>query len=275
MRDPGSVWAPLPEAGAPDGYVKTQFIVHSTGSTSTARQIRDNYFAREDVVVESTFIVGKSAADPTLQIMDSSDNADANVAANQRGISVETVGTGNEPFTDWQVQELIRLGRWAAARHPIEKRIIPREPDSGFGWHVMFGAPGPWTTVRGKVCPGDLRIQQLKSTIFPAIFQEDDLTDTQAKQLAYLYELFSTPYSSAVPGSTDVKMLLRDFIRTIEKQATGLKNTDVPALARRVDALTLDVATLTAETRSGNSGPIDLTALADLVVDRLSARLVN
>lgn len=178
-RDPGSTWKPLPEAGAPDGHTKTQFIVHSTGTMGSAAA-NWNYFARGDVVVESTFIIGLTAADPTLQIMDSTDLADANGSANRRGISVEVVGDGVGPYTAWQIGELIRIGRWAAATHPIERRIIPSEAASGFGWHVMFGAPGPWTSVRGKVCPGNARVEQLKSTVFPAIFgasatQEDDM----------------------------------------------------------------------------------------------------
>jgi hypothetical protein len=186
-RDSGSVWKPLPEAGAPDGYTKTQMIYHSTGTRGSAAG-NWNYFFRADVLVESTFIVGYSPSDPTLQIMDSTDRADANGRANQRGISVETVGTGDEPFTDWQVQELIRLGLWARKTHGILPRIIPSEPEGGFGWHVMFGAPGPWTSSPGKVCPGAVRIQQLKTVIFPAIFAgtfpvEDDMTPDQARVL--------------------------------------------------------------------------------------------
>jgi hypothetical protein len=190
-RDPGSLWRPLPEAGAPDGYTKTQMIYHSTGTRGSAAG-NWAYFARGDVLVESTFIVGYGPSDPTLQVMDSTDRADANGRANQRGISVETVGTGDEPFTDWQVRELIRLGRWARETHGILPRIIPSEPEGGFGWHVMFGAPGPWTSVPGKVCPGGRRIGQLKTVIFPAVFagaapQEDPfmaaLTEAEQREL--------------------------------------------------------------------------------------------
>lgn len=189
-RDPGSIWKPLPEAGAPDGHTKTQFIVHSTGTMASAAA-NWNYFLRPDVVVESTFIVGWGPEDPTLQIMDSTDNADANGSANRRGISVEVVGDGVGGYNDWQIRELVRLGSWAKAAHGIPPRIIRTEPDPGFGWHVMFGAPGPWTSVRGKVCPGARRIQQLKDTVFPAIFSgansmEDDmpLTNEDVQRVA-------------------------------------------------------------------------------------------
>lgn len=181
-RDPGSVWKPLPEAGAPDGHTKTQFIVHSTGTLASAAN-NWAYFARESVAEESTFIIGLTPADPTLQIMDSTDAADANTTANKRAISVEVVGDGVGPFTDWQLAELVRIGRWAAATHPIERRVIPAHDQSGFGWHVMFGAPGPWTTVKGKVCPGNARVAQLQTIVFPAIFapEEENVLDTFVK----------------------------------------------------------------------------------------------
>lgn len=168
-RDPGSRWAGLPEAGAPDGRPKTQFIVHSTGTLASAAN-NAAYFGRYDIEVESTFIIGQTPDDPTLQLMDSTDRADANGSANGRAVSVEVVGRAGDPFTPHQRSELIRIGRWAADEHPIELRVIPSEAASGFGWHVMFGAPGPWTSVVGKECPGGRRIHELKHEIFPAIF---------------------------------------------------------------------------------------------------------
>lgn len=167
-RDPGSQWHPLAEWTTQGSYPKDKFIVHSTGDDGSALAVY-NYFNRPEVVVESTFIVGKTPADPTLQLLDSSAAADANILANQSGISVECVGTGDEQFTDWQVSELIRLGKWARQVHNIPPQQIPTQSGAGFGWHVMFGAPGPWTSV-AKVCPGALRIEQLRTVVFPAIY---------------------------------------------------------------------------------------------------------
>lgn len=168
-RDPGSLWSPLLEWSDQTSYVKDKLIIHSTGDRGSALAIY-NYFNRPDIVVESTFVVGRGPEDPTRQLLDSAAKADANVAANRSGISVEVVGTGDDPYTDWQVSELIRLGRWARAAHGIKPQIIPNADGAGFGWHVMFGAPGPWTDVKGKVCPGNRRIDALRSTIFPAVF---------------------------------------------------------------------------------------------------------
>jgi len=167
-RDPGSQWMPLVEWNDQGSFIKDKFIVHSTGDRATAAQIYA-YFNRPEVVVESTFIVGLTPADPTLQILDSSAMADANLSANRSGISVEVVGAADDEYTDWQKSELIRLGRWAHAAHGIPHQVVPAAIGAGYGWHVMFGAPGPWTPV-AKVCPGDKRIAVLKKEIFPAIF---------------------------------------------------------------------------------------------------------
>lgn len=215
-RDPGSIWKPLPEAGAPDGHTKTQFIVHSTGTLATAAA-NWNYFNRADVVVESTFIVGWGPDDPTLQIMDSTDNADANGSANRRGISVEVVGDGVGGYNAWQVKELIRLGIWARRVHGITPRIIPTEPAGGYGWHVMFGAPGPWTTVRGKVCPGNRRIQQLKDTVFPAIFAGTPVED----DMPSMDEFLNYP---AYVGGPSISQYFKDLhhrTRDVVRSSTG------------------------------------------------------
>lgn len=246
-RDPGSLWRPLPEAGAPDGLTKTQFIVHSTGTMASAAANR-NYFAGGNVAVESTFIVGLSPSDPTLQVMDSTDRADANGSANGRGISVEVVGDGVGPYTDWQIRELIRLGKWARKTHGILPRVIPSEAAGGFGWHVMFGAPGPWTSVRGKVCPGKRRIEQLKSTVFPAIFANSHPTEEFLMALSHDEQVevrntlrfiadqlggpgwrqgkWGWPDWRLPNGSTsdDVTLTLLDYVRSIDRQVNSKAN---------------------------------------------------
>lgn len=174
------MWSPLPESGQQGTHVKTQFIVHSTGDNGTAEAVY-RYFARPDVVVESTFIVGLGPADPTRQILDSAEVADANLTANERAISVEVVGSEHDDYTDWQKSEIIRLARWALTQHPIEPRVCPAPDQSGFGWHVMFGSPGPWTPV-AKSCPGDLRIQRLQAEVFPAIFAPDNPTPSPVRE---------------------------------------------------------------------------------------------
>jgi hypothetical protein len=228
-RDPGSTWAPLSEAGAPDGMVKDKFIVHSTGDNGTAAATR-RYFELASTVTESTFIIGwgPERNDPTLQIMDSTDIADANVGANRSGISVEVVGDGKSGYTPWQRSELVRLARWARTTHPgILPRICPSPTAPGFGWHVMFGAPGPWAAV-AKSCPGGPRIVELKSDIFPAIFtgadvQEDDMTPEQDKILRGISDKLGGLQYFIQPSAAGSQGELMERVRSVDANLAAVK----------------------------------------------------
>lgn len=165
LRMPEAEWAPIPEHGDVSRHVKTKLIFHSTGTKASAQANR-RYFAGGAVKVESTFIVNYDGS--ILQILEADERADANGSANDEGISVEVVGTGDEPYTPAQVAACIAIARWACANHPIARRQIPSVNASGIGWHVMFGAPGPWTSVAGKVCPGRQRVAQVRDVIIPA-----------------------------------------------------------------------------------------------------------
>lgn len=195
-RDPGSLWSPLKEADTQGSYPKTQFIVHSTGDRlGAAATFRYFNGATEN---ESTFIVGASPEDPTLQLLDSSARADANVAANRSAIAVEVVGQAGDDYTDWQTAEIIRLGLWARSEHPgILPRVIPSPTEAGYGWHVMFGAPGPWTD-RAKECPGRLRIARLQTGILPAIFADPSPDQPTTAEDEDVFKLYTVKGQQAV-----------------------------------------------------------------------------
>jgi hypothetical protein len=165
-RFPDATWAPLSESGEHGRFVKTQLIFHSTGTRASAAANR-RYFDQAGVKVESTLIVDYDGG--CLQIMEAYERADANTTASKRAISVEVVGEAHEPFTPAQLATCIAIAHWACEEHPIERRQCPGHDASGIGWHVMFGAPGPWTNVRGKTCPGSKRIAQVRDLIIPAV----------------------------------------------------------------------------------------------------------
>ena len=162
----GAEWRPLPEAGNPDGYRKIQLIYHSiVGSAEGAY----GYFLNQ-TLLESTFIVKKSGA--TIQLMDSTDRADANSSANRSAISVKTEDNGRpdtDPWTPAQVDELVRIGIWACRTHPIPAVRCPHPHQRGIGFHAMHGAPSPRTSVRGKTCPGLIRQVQFDREVLPRI----------------------------------------------------------------------------------------------------------
>lgn len=105
------------------------------------------------------------------QYIDTEVRADANGEANSFAISVETASTvqASEPWTDQQVSAIVDFLDWCCREHTIPRRIMAHKNDAGIGWHVMFGAPGPWTKARGKVCPGKARIAQIHNEIMPRL----------------------------------------------------------------------------------------------------------
>lgn len=179
-RMPGAEWRPLPEAGAPDGYVKSQLIFHSiVGSAEGAY----GYFLNH-TTLESTFIVKLGGG--IIQCMDSTDRADANGDANRSAISVETEDNRNPdafPWTEKQMDALVDIGVWACNTHPIPPRRIPSPREGGIGYHVMFGAPGPWTGVRGKTCPGIVRVSQFNRIVLPRIIAAVTGQQTEEKPM--------------------------------------------------------------------------------------------
>jgi len=104
------------------------------------------------------------------QYVDTNVRADANLKANGFAISVETESSpaATERWTPEQAAALVALGDWAAREHGIPRVQIPTWNGAGFGWHIMFGAPGPWTPV-AKSCPGPARVPQARDEIIPAI----------------------------------------------------------------------------------------------------------
>lgn len=127
--------------------------------------------------------------------------ADANFDGNHRCISIETADRGETfptwtgsdvpAWTDAQLDVIVALVRWLCDTFDIPKQLIPdaRPGRRGIGYHRM-GVPhstgdpnapgGPWhgpgaelwthpVDGRGKVCPGDRRIAQLKEIVIPRV----------------------------------------------------------------------------------------------------------
>lgn len=167
-RYPRATWRPLPEADTQPTMTPTQLISHSiVGSAGSAF----NYFY-SGTNLESHFILPKSGA--PWQLIDTGHTADANLTANVRAISCETEDNGHpdtDPWTDSQLEELALLHVWAVGEHHLPARICPSPDVGGFGYHTIFGAPGPWTNVSGKTCPGAIRIKQWREVLIPDVLR--------------------------------------------------------------------------------------------------------
>jgi hypothetical protein len=112
---------------------------------------------------------------PIEQYRDTRYEADANYRGNSFMVdgvlcglaSIETQGRCDG--TGWNAKQLYdikRLLKWLSVTHGFPLRRIPAWNGSGVGYHVMFGAPGPWTPV-AKECPCKERIAQYENVIVP------------------------------------------------------------------------------------------------------------
>lgn len=178
----------LPENDRQARIVPVSAIWHSAVDAPGPTSLY-GYFARADVGLESHFFI---KLDGTIeQYMDTHVRADANFRANSffrdvggryvrcGAVSVETEDDGNPDQRVWtpaQVESSIRLGRWIRDEHRIPAVLCPTWDGNGFGYHTLF--PNDWTNVRGKTCPGRIRIPQFKNIILPGIAgntEEDDM----------------------------------------------------------------------------------------------------
>lgn len=143
--------------------------------------IESHWYIRFDGVIE--------------QYRDTRFEADANFEGNSfmRGgklcglLSVETEGLAAGKWTDDQMVSLKWLMRQIHEREKVPLQVCPGPFDPGFGYHIMFGTPGPWTP-SVKSCPGPERIQQFKTELVPwlkagAPIEEDDMSADDVKAI--------------------------------------------------------------------------------------------
>lgn len=192
-RYPGAIWDPLPENETQGVISPTQFIIHTAVDAPGPSNI-PGYFARGDVSVESQFYIYMNGA--VVQMMDTNRRADANRFANVRAISVEMEDEGdpeNVPFSPAQITSLVKLILWVHQEHGVPLELCESWDSPGLGWHSMWGfadpinqtgiKDNPWSTSRGKTCPGKTRIRQIVDVILPALKEEPAMKfeDAQAQ----------------------------------------------------------------------------------------------
>jgi hypothetical protein len=157
-----------PESDTQPAIRPTQFILHSIAAPWTARRMYE-YWA-QSTNLDSHFGLGYQG--DLGQYIGTETRADANYLANRRpdgtgAVSIETASNleHTDPWTDAQLEALIRLGVWLHQRHDIPLRICRTHDDPGYGYHRLHSA---WA-VSGTACPGDARVRQFKDVVFPEI----------------------------------------------------------------------------------------------------------
>jgi hypothetical protein len=207
----------LPEWNRQPRITPTTIIDHSIVGSALGAW----YYFRDQTGIESHFIVrgapSGSADGRIWQLMDTGRRADANLDANAFAISIETEDNGDPDHFPWSRRQLESL-RWLHAKlravHPtIPRRRCPSPRGGGLGYHSMWGAPSPWTPVRGKTCPGrPVRVGQWNNTLLPAFLgaQEDDVLNNDDKewihsQLQHFGMLMAAGRTGTVFNSTDLR----------------------------------------------------------------------
>lgn len=268
---PGAVKMELqPESDSQPAIRPTQFIVHSIIAPWTAKRVYE--FWRDSTNLESHFGLGYEG--DLGQFIGTETRADANAGANRRAdgtgaVSIETASNlqGSDPWTDPQVEALIRLGVWLHQQHGIPLRVCRTHDDPGFGYHSLFSQ---WST-SGTACPGKARIEQFKTVVFPGIVaratgtpEENDmaLTDADVKKVWYGDHIPAVPPPYNNPDWSDGNQTWTAKYALSTAVAAGRET------LARVKAIEEKVASL-------EVGGVDLDALADKVADKLAARLAE
>lgn len=163
---PAAVTRLIPEAHTQPTITPRAVIVHSQAGRGSLYGWWLNPASKG---LECHFWVSESGK--VEQYVPTTVRADAQGAANAFAISIETESSvqATERWTAAQAAALVDLIDWCCRVHLIPRRQMSTPVDSGLGWHVMFGAPGPWTRARGKTCPGPARIPQFRDEIIPLV----------------------------------------------------------------------------------------------------------
>lgn len=153
----------LPESKSQPGIVARAVILHSAAGRGSLHQ-----FFLKSSNLESHFWVAEDGR--IEQYIDTAVRADANLKANSFAVSIETESSpqATERWGPAQAAAIVKLLGWICDEHRIPKRLVPSWDGSGIGYHIQFGAPGPWTPVN-KSCPGPARIEQARNEIIPTV----------------------------------------------------------------------------------------------------------
>jgi hypothetical protein len=210
-----------PESDQQPAIRPTQFIVHSIAAPWTAQRTYEYW--RDSTNLESHFGLGYDGS--AAQFIGTQTRADANAAANLRpdgtgAVSLESASNlqASDPWTDEQVETLVRIGVWMHQEHGIPLRICRTWDDPGFGYHRMF----PQWNPSGHSCPGDARAKQFHAVVFPRIVARAKGQSQEDEEIMpdYVNLGLAKPYSLR-PGAWDSIEYTQEWVDTAGDHAPG------------------------------------------------------
>jgi hypothetical protein len=208
-----------PESDNQPAIRPTQVIVHSIVAPWTPQRTYEYW--RDSTNLESHFGVGYDGS--LGQFIGTQTRADANAGANLRpdgtgAVSAETASntSASDPWTDEQLDVLVRLGVWLHREHGIPLRICRSHSDPGFGYHTLFPE---WST-SGTSCPGAARIKQFREVLFPRIVAAaSGQTQEEDEMPEYVNLGLAKPFTLK-PGAWDSVEWTREWSDTAGDHAT-------------------------------------------------------
>lgn len=223
------------------------------------------YFNGNSGGVESHFYI---RYDGTVeQYRDTNYQADANMQANNFGISIETEGLANGTWTDSQINAIKALILWL---HDVEKipLVVPKTWDgTGVGYHTLFEAQ--WDG-RNASCPGPNRIKQFNNVLVPwmaAGGKDSGLSSTDAQDVKdYVAALLLKGYTMggvAQPAILDVLVETQKRASVARDSAGDAARDSAAALAlakviaAKVDIDPTELAQIEASAKAGAEAAID------------------
>jgi hypothetical protein len=233
-----------PESDAQPAIKPTQFILHSIVAPWTPRRTYEYW--RDSTNLESHFGLGYDGS--LGQFIGTETRADANGVANRRAdgtgaVSLESASNlqASDPWTDEQMESIVRLGVWLHQEHGIPLRICRSSTDPGYGYHRLHAAWNP----DAHSCPGDARVEQFHKVVFPAIVaratgkttDSEELDMDKAEVFAAVWEQDKGLAPSASPtAKTNRFWQPISFLREIYNSLAALRK-EVAALRKDIAAL--------------------------------------
>jgi hypothetical protein len=230
-----------PESDQQQAIKPTQFIVHSIVAPWTPQRTYE--FWRDSTNLESHFGVGYDGS--VAQYIGTQTRADANAGANRRpdgtgAVSAETASNtaGSDPWTEEQIETLVRLGVWLHQEHEIPLRICRSHDDPGYGYHSLF----PQWSTSGTACPGAARIRQWREVVFPRIVARATGQDQEEGMPDYV-NLGLAKAATLKPGVWDSLEFTREWTDEADDHATN-SSVFVRGAARFTGSVSLNLSDL-------------------------------
>lgn len=204
------------------------------------------------------------------QWQDTTYRADANLDGNHRLISIETadnapkLASDIKPWTAKQVRAIIKLVAALCQRYDIPAELVPDSKPNRRGiayhrqginpWRVSGGEL--WSSARGKECPGDKRIAQIKSVIIPGVRNVLAGKDIEEDGVAWNDDHHLTETDAKIYGQKEGELRSESaFIRYppgVERLRQEMKQAN-KTLTALIGAQNATISALTAALQSGGS----------------------